>query len=403
MPGAVPVRLLEGIKVCLCAHYIPGPLAANLLQALGAEIIKVEPPNYDLIRMFPPYFQRGQKNMGAWFRALNGGFQSMVLDFKQAEGIRAFARLLDRCDVLIDGNRPGFLSGRLQVDIAQRFPNLVYLPISAYGQHGPLRNVAGHDGNILALAGSLSYTSSAAGGLPALFSAPVVDILSAHTAALCAVAGVAGRDRGAAGPRVFDVSMLHNAMSLNQLQIAGMNLHPAPPVHDQAWMNGGLPNYTVYATADGQAVFFGPIEEHLFQLFSKAVNRDDLPALLYADNAKLSQELKLLFQSRTRSEWEDVLDGVDCCFSVVNNLGDAQTHPQVQALGLIQTVEDHDFGPISLTAFPAGFGPDSNPALLPQDAPEPGQHTQEILRVLLGYSDGEILDMLASGAAKARK
>ena len=106
--------LLAGMRVLLCAHYIPGPVGATLLQNMGAEIIKIEPPFGDFMRGFPPFLTgKNDKKMSSYFRTLNAGFKSVVLDFKKAEDISNFKRLIQSADVIIDGNRTHYLTQKI--------------------------------------------------------------------------------------------------------------------------------------------------------------------------------------------------------------------------------------------------------------------------------------------------
>lgn len=399
----LPIDWLRGVRVALSAHYVPGPLAAYLLRCLGAEVIKIEPPFHDHLRHHPPVFDSPQGPMGAAFRALNAGFQSLILDYKAPDAADVLGRLLATCDVLIDGHRPGQLAQLLGASPETRFPKLVYLPISAYGQVGPLAQQAGHDGNTLALSGSLSYTAASAEGGPALFSAPVADILAAHTTALCACAALLGRTHDASdarAPRKVDASMFHAAAFLNQMQVATMNLFATPPRPGQAWMNGHMPNYRIYHTADRQAIFFGPIEPPLFANFCRRVGRMELIGLLRDDPAACATALAALFASQSRSDWEVQLADCDCCFTPVLDLAAAQSHPQAEALGLHPHLEDPRLGSMRLSTFPAGFGPDSAAPLLPSSAPYPGEHTQAVLAGLPGVSAEDIARWLASGTVR---
>jgi alpha-methylacyl-CoA racemase len=401
-PQPVPLAWLSGVRVALSAHYVPGPLAAYLLRCMGADVIKIEPPFHDHLRHHPPAYHAPAGDMGAAFRALNGGFRSILLDYKAPQADQVLSRLLATCDILIDGHRPGQLTQLLGSAPETLFPRLIYIPISAFGQVGPLAQQAGHDGNVLALSGSLSYTATSADGGPALFSAPVADILAAHTAALCACAALLGRPADTTGtqPRRIDASMLHAAAFLNQMQVATMNLLTAPPRPDHAWMNGHMPNYRVYHTADRQAVFFGPIEPPLFVNFCRRVGRPDLIALLRDAPADCAHALEALFASRDLATWESELQDCDCCFSPVLDLAAAQDHPQAQALDLHTRIQDPRLGPLRLSAFPAGFGPESAPPLLPDHAPWPGEHTQAILSELPDVSAGDIERWRALGTVR---
>lgn len=395
MNEEIKIDFLAGYRVLLVAHYVPGPMAAYLLRCLGAEVIKVEPPFHDMLRGFPPFLQGENGQMSAWFRSLNAGFRSVTCDFKTESGRKMLRDLVAASDVLIDGNRPGYLSGVMGSSPEEISEKIIYIPISAHGQSGLLRDKAGHDNNLMAMAGNLSYTATGENGLPAPFSAPVADINSGYMAAFLAVAALLGRKTSASetSVRTIDASMLHAAFFLNQMQVAAMNSVPEPPQASQAWMNGGMANYAPYFTRDGKSIFFGPIEPGLFANFARAINREDLNDLLYAQNEKLKQELKTIFASKTAAEWEKLLAEVDCCCTVVRNLDEAMEHPQIKELGLVREVEDPTYGPLKLAGFPAGFGPNGKPPEVPKSAPEAGADTEAVLREILGYSEDRIQNL----------
>lgn len=392
MNTPIKIDFLAGYRILLVAHYVPGPMAAYLLRCLGAEVIKVEPPSQDMLRMFPPYVKGNDRQMSAWFRSLNAGFRSITCDFKSESGKQVLRDLVSKCDVLIDGNRPGYLSKVMGATPEEVSDTIVYIPISAHGQSGPLRDTAGHDNNLMALAGNLSYTAPGENGLPAPFSAPVADINAGYMAAFLAVAALLSRPNAHSHSpvRTIDASMLHAAFFLNQMQVAAMNVVPEPPQAGKAWMNGGMANYAPYATQDGKSVFFGPIEPGLFAKFARAINRDDLNDLLYSENEILKQELTTIFASKTAAEWEALLAGIDCCCTVVKTLEEAMAHEQIQALGLVQEVDDPAYGKLKMAGFPAGFGPEGSPPEVPVKAPEAGEDTEWVLREVLGYSAEDI-------------
>lgn len=388
----IKVDWLKGVKVLLIAHYIPGPLAAYLLKCLGAEVIKCEPPFYDYMRQLPPFIKGKNGKMSAYFRALNVGFKSIAVDFKKEDGVEVLKDLIKASDVLIDGNRANYLDKVVGGAVSNINPDITHIPITAYGLKGRMRDIAGHDNNTLSLAGTLSYTSVSAQGTPSIFSVQLADITSGYIAAIIAVSSILGRRNSNSDVEIgtVDVSMMHAAFFLNQIYVAGMNATEKPPVPGRELLNGGSPNYTMYLTKDEKSIFFGPIEPNLFKNFCETTCREDLMSLLDKDNSKLYDELVSLFKSKKLKEWEDLLHDCDCCFTRVNNLGEAMNDPQIKELGLITEVEDEAYGTLSLTGFPAGFTENSLQPDFTEPAPEPGEHTNEILKEFLSYNSEKI-------------
>lgn len=388
-PELIKVDWLKGIKVLLVAHYIPGPMAAYLLKCLGAEVIKCEPPFYDYMRQLPPFINGKNGKISAYFRALNAGFKSIVVDFKKEGGIGVLKDLIKASDALIDGNRANYLNEVLGETVNDINPDIIYIPITAYGLKGPMRNIAGHDNNVLSLAGTLSYTSVSDKGTPSIFSAQLADITSGYIAALITVSSILGKRNINSNIEIgtVDVSMLHAAFFLNQIYVAGMAATGKSPAPDKELLNGGSPNYTMYLTKDEKSIFFGPIESIRFKNFCKTICREDLLNLLNKDNSKLYNILVDIFKSKDLKDWEDLLYDCDCCFTRINNLKEAMNHQQIKGLGLIAKVEDEVYGTLSLTGFPAGFTENSLQPYFTEPAPEPGEHTNEILKEFLGYHD----------------
>jgi alpha-methylacyl-CoA racemase len=236
----IKVDWLKGVKILLIAHYIPGPMAAYLLKCLGAEVIKCEPPFYD---------------------------HSIVVDFKKEGGVEVLKDLIKASDALIDGNRANYLNEVLGEAVSDINPDIIHIPITAYGLKGPMKDIAGHDNNVLSLAGTLSYSSVSVQGTPSIFSAQLADITSGYIAALIAVSSILGKRNSKSNVKIgtVDASMMHAAFFLNQIYVAGMNATGKPPAHSKEFLNGGLPNYAMYLTKDEKSIFFGPtwISGHL--------------------------------------------------------------------------------------------------------------------------------------------
>jgi len=393
MTEKVKIDWLKGVRVLMIAHYIPGPMASYLLKNLGAEIIKVEPPFGDYMRQLPPFLEKGEKRMSTYFRSINAGFKSISINFKDESGVKVLEDLIKKSDVLIDGNRAFYLEKKvLKKKISDINPDLIHIPITAYGLKGPMRDLAGHNNNVLSLAANLSYTPLDEEGKPSVFGVQLADITSGYLAAIMALGAVMGRknEKSSFHPNLIDASMIHSAFFLNQIYVGAMNTTDVIPKEKRELFNGVLPNYKMYKAKDGGSLFFGPIEINLFKNFCDAIEREDLYKLIKKDNKTLKKELKSLFLTKTLDEWDKLLEDVDCCYSRVNSLEEAVDNEQVKKLGLVSEIKDDTYGNLKLAGFPAKFMNEDLEIDTSEMAPELGEHSEQILLEILSYTDLEI-------------
>lgn len=195
LPDTAPP--LAGIRVVDLSQNLPGPFATLTLAALGAEVIKVEPPGGDSARMTPRLFA-----------IVNAGKRSVVLDLKHEDGRARLRTLVASADVLVEGFRPGVMErfGFAPETTLRAHPRLVYCSISGYGDAGPYRDHPGHDLNFQALTG-VCHMSRDADDHPLGSALPIADLSSAQTAVAAILAALVGRARDGVGRRV-DVAMI---------------------------------------------------------------------------------------------------------------------------------------------------------------------------------------------------
>ena len=151
---------LSGIRVVDLSLFLPGPMMTSMLADHGAEIIKIEPPGGDPARQMEP-FEEGQS---VWFRNINRGKQSVVLDLKQKDNLQKLYRLVEESDIFVEAFRPG-VANRLEIDyetLSAINPRIIYCSISAFGQDGPLAHHPAHDLAVEAFAGFMSVNDKGA-------------------------------------------------------------------------------------------------------------------------------------------------------------------------------------------------------------------------------------------------
>ncbi|HEY1163163.1 MAG TPA: CaiB/BaiF CoA-transferase family protein [Candidatus Dormibacteraeota bacterium] len=361
---------LTGIRVLDLTRLLPGPFCTMLLADMGADVVKVEePPGGDYMRLTPPLID-GQS---ALFNAVNRNKRSLTLNLKSSAGRDLLLLLVERADVLVEGNRPGVMA-RLSLGwdtLRARNPKLVMCSITGYGQDGPFAARAGHDLNYMATAGALGL-NGVVEGPPSPLSVQVADIggggLQPAVAILAALVEVG---RGGQG-RWIDAAMMDGAVSWLALALAAQGGGERVGRGDQR-LSGRYACYRVYECKDGGFYSVGALEPKFWATLCESISRPDLFELQFAegeDGVRVHQAMESVFMARTRAEWEQKLAGLDVCCEPVVELGEVADHPQVVARGLIASTR---------------AGVEVRPAIPMRvdwrrsDAPRLGEHSAEIL------------------------
>ena len=322
---------LTGVTVLEIAGIGPGPFCAMMLADMGADVLRVKRPAADPKPIHPnPVSGRGMR--------------SLELDLKSAAGRDAVLRIVQNCDALIEGYRPGVMERLgLGPDICQeRNPRLVYGRMTCWGQHGPMSTLAGHDINYIALSGALHSVGTS--------ERPVAPLNlvgdfggGALYLGLGLLAAVMHAQRSGQG-QVVDCSMVEGSASLMgafyEARAAGMLGARGTNVLD-----GGSPFYNPYRCADGKWVSVGAIEPQFYALLIEKLGLSNEVELSAQNDRKLWPGLKLrleaVFATRSRDEWCELLEGSDACFAPVLDLDEAMRHPHNVARGSFIEVDGH--------------------------------------------------------------
>jgi len=379
---------LSGIRVLDLTRLLPGAFCTMLLADMGADVVKVEDPDRgDYMRWTPPLVD-GQSVL---FNALNRNKRSLSLNLKVAPGRDLLLRLVDQADVLVEGNRPGVMK-RLGLGwdvLHARNPRLVMCSITGYGQDGPFAARAGHDLNYMATAGGLGLNGEK-GGPPVPLAVQVADIGGGGLQPAVAILGaLVAVQRGAEG-RWLDVSMTDGAVSWLALALAARGGGEEVARGDQR-LAGRHACYRVYACKGGGFYSVGALEPKFWAALCIAVGRPDLVGVQFAEGVEgqlVHREMEEVFGSRTRSEWELALAGLDACCEPVLDLDEVSAHPQVVARRLIENRKS---------------GVEVRPAVQlrddwrRRDAPGLGEHTVEVLKEV-GVEANELEGLRRQGA-----
>jgi alpha-methylacyl-CoA racemase len=325
-------------------------------------VVKLEAPGGDPTRAMPP------GGAGEVFAALNRGKRSIVLDLKRPAALEAVRRLIRQMDVLVEGFRPGVLDrlGLGHQQLLADFPRLVVCAISGFGQTGPDRLRAGHDLGYQARAGLLGLGGR--DGAPAMPGGQVADIGGSWIAVAGILAALLERGNTGRG-RLVDVALAEVGTSFLQLDLGAVARAAPVPVAGQGPLDGGLPSYGLYRTADGRWLAVAALEPHFFAALCERLGLPDLTAEAYGGGEPAERVRRTLadtFASAPLASWEERLAGLDACVEPVHRVDEVLADPQFRARGL--------FPGRGLLAVPVRLAP-------PLDRPAPalGEHTRQVL------------------------
>ena len=358
---------LAGIRILDLTQLLPGPMCTLHLADMGAEVIKVEPPESgDPVR-------GGKDQYSTIFLMLNRNKRSVAIDLNSEEGKGFMHKLIASADVLVEGFRPG-VTERLGIgyDKAHALnPKLVYCSITGYGQTGPLADVGGHDINYQSLAGVLEQ-SGRAGDAPAQGNFPIADLaggsMSAATGILAALFDAQRCGQG----RHVDIAMTDCLMALNIMTATSFQQakQPVPRGHD--YLSGAWACYNIYTTADARHLAVGAIEMKFWRNFCNAIERQDLidqGHLLGKAGAQAKAAVAEVIASKPLEHWSRLFADVDACTTPVLRVDEAIKHPQAQQRGMVSHTKHpvageyfHYNSPIRMTGFEPGT-PSPAPAL----------------------------------------
>ncbi len=410
-----PPGPLAGILVADCSTVLAGPFCTMLLADLGAEVIKVEPPDGDGTRGWgPPWVgdEAAGTRTAAYYLAVNRNKRSIRLDLKRPAGSEVLRRLLARADVLVENFRPGGLArlGFDEATLEALNPRLVHLAISGFGPSGPDADRPGYDFVVQAMAGLMSITGfpDEEGGRPTKVGVAVSDVVTGLAGAVAVLAALVGRDRpgdrtpaAGLGQRI-DVSLFASTLALlvNQAQNAFVTGRP-PGRRGNAHPN--IVPYETFATADGDlALAVG--SERQWRRFCEAIGRpelaDDPRFRTNGDRVRNRSLLRPLIAevlaAAPTAAWLDRFDAAEVPAGPINDVLAAFDSRQARALGLRVPVEHPRLGRVDQVAPP--FELARTPASIRRPPPLLGEDGEAILAEL-GYSPAEIAALRAEGVA----
>jgi len=398
MPGP-----LAGVRVLDLTRVLAGPWAAQNLADLGAEVIKVERPKKgDDSRAFgPPWLKDAQgRDTGesAYFACANRGKKSLTLDLSHAQGQAIARKLAARSDVLLENFKYGDLE-RYGLDYAQLKalnPGLIYCSVTGFGHSGPWRERPGYDFMIQGMGGLMSITGERddrPGGGPQKAGIPIADLITGMYASIAVCAALAHRAKSGAGQHL-DLALLDSLVAVLANQGANFLATGRPPGR----LGNDHPNiapYQVFRTADGSLILACG-NDNLFGKFCEVAGCPQLAKdARFVTNGKrvenrveLTRLLDGIFVERTTKDWIARLEAAGVPCGPINDLAQVFAEPQALARGLRLELPHPSAGKVSLVRSPMRFS--ATPVQHETPPPLLGQHTEEVLRGILGRSEAEI-------------
>jgi alpha-methylacyl-CoA racemase len=359
----------------------PVPFLGMLLADLGAEVIRVD--------------KIGTSDLGSTLAAgpLGRGRRSIELDLRKPGGAEVVLRLAERCDVLIEGFRPG-VAERLGIGpdaVLARNPKLVYGRMTGWGQHGPLAQTAGHDITYLAITGLLhgigpkdgppvppiNYVADFGGGSMFLATGLLAALLHA---------------RATGEGQVIDAAMTEGAGYLGSMTRTFLGNGGWRDERAANMLDGGAPNYRCYECADGRYVAVGALEPQFWAALVQGLGLDPATTASPYDPAQWAACEKTLteaFRTRTRDEWDEVFAPLDACVAPVLTLQEAPQHPHnVARASYVQVGNATVAGPAPRFS--------ATPAATRELTAVGGESA--VLLAEAGYTDGELSELRETGA-----
>lgn len=363
-----------------------------VLGDLGADVIKVEPPEGDMTRKLPPYFYKGE---GAYFLSCNRNKKSVVLDLRTNIGRRAVSELARRSDVFVDNFRPGVLErlGLSHSELLGTNGRLVCCSITGFGPDGPYADRPAYDMIVQALGGVMSLTGET-DGRPVRTGVPLGDLAAGMFAAQGILAALLERERSGKGQTV-DVAMLDCQIALLSYLAAYYLLSGDEP-GPQGRGHISIPTYRAFEGGDGLEFVVTANTERMWRALCEVLGMYSLvehPDFCTNEQRNLHREqlqeiLEQQFATRPAAEWIDLLQAAGVPAAPINSVGQALSDAQVAHREMVIEVE-HAFGgsvrlpgnPIKLSLTPSGAATSPPPL---------GHDTEHVLRDVLGWTNEEI-------------
>ena len=403
-----PVGALSGITVLDLTRVLAGPYCTQMLGDLGADVIKIERPGAgDDTRRFAPPFMAGpdgeDSSESAYFMSANRNKRSVEVDLTSETGQALVRELAMKADVIVENFKTGNLAkyGLGYDDLKDANPKLVYCSITGFGQTGPYAARPGYDFLIQGMGGIMSITGEA-DGEPQKVGVPIADIMSGMFAAVAINAAL--RHAAVTGQgQYIDIGMLDTQVAwlVNQ----GMNFLHSGQAERLGNAHPNIVPYQVFETADGHIVV-AVGNDNQFRTFAGILGEPELADQpLFATNDsrvrnrdEVVAHLQAIMKTQSSKHWLTELEANKIGCGPINTLDQVFEDPHVKAREMVVNVPHPLAGPDGAQLIASPLKLSGTPVAYRHHPPLLGQHTDEVLRDVLGYDDDRIATLRDDGA-----
>ena len=403
-------KALGHIRVLDLSRVLAGPWCSQNLADLGADVIKIERPGSgdDTRAWGPPYAKDAQGNNtseAAYYLSANRGKRSVTVDIASPEGQALVRELARHSDVVLENFKVGHLK-RYGLDYASLKavkPDLVYCSITGFGQDGPYAHRAGYDFLIQGMGGLMSVTGERdelPGGGPQKAGVALTDLMTGMYATIAVLAALTHRDRTGEG-QYIDMALLDTQVAM--LANVGSNyLNSGKPPKRWGNAHANIVPYQTFACSDGHIIVAAG-NDGQYQKFVEAGGRPELARdprfatnpLRVQNRDVLVPLLAEMVATRRRDEWIAMLEEVGVPCGPINDVGEVFANEQVRARGMAVELPHPSAGKVTLVPSPMKMS--ATPATSAKAPPLLGEHTDEVLRDVLGKNGDEIAALRGKG------
>lgn len=386
---------LENIKVLDLTRVLAGPYATMILGDLGADIIKIEMPvKGDDARFFGPYIN----GESAYFMSLNRNKRSITLNLKNDKEKRLFLEMVEKVDVVVENFRPGTMErlGLGYDTLKEINPKIIYAATSGYGHTGPYKERAAYDAVVQAMSGLMSITGEK-DGKPTRVGTSIGDITAGLFTVIGILTALVNRNETGKGQKV-DVAMLDCQVAILENAIARYLVTGEVP-KPEGNKHPSIVPFEAFKTKDGE-IMIAAGNDFLWGKFCSIIDREEL-----IDDSRFKtnplrnknyNELRPLIEEplkyKKTEEWQEILNKAGIPNGPINTIDKVINDPQIKAREMIAEINHPLVGKFKVPGIPIKLS--ETPGKIRKASPILGEHTEEVLKELLGYEESEIGELV---------